>query len=74
MLEEVRRGLGAVEVAPHFAVAAGVRAQRRHEVRIGQEPDVEQQVGVDRNAVLEAEAQDRDDQPRARRACRSRRR
>ncbi len=69
-----RRGLGAVQVAPHLAVAARVRAQRRHEVRIGQEPDVEQQVGVDRNAVLEPEAQDRDDQPRAWRRARSRRR
>ena len=43
------------------------RPQRRHEVRVRQEADVEQQVGVDRHAVLEAEAEERDDQPRARR-------
>ena len=44
------------------AVAAGPPPQRRHEMRIRQAADVEHQVGVDRHAVLEAEAQQRDHQ------------
>ena len=46
----------------HRPVAAGAPPQRRHEVRIRQAPDVEHQIGVDRHAVLEAEAEQRDDQ------------
>ena len=46
----------------HRAVAAGPAPQRRHEVRVRQAAHVEHQVGVDRHAVLEAEAEQRDDQ------------
>ena len=69
VLQEVGGRLRPVQEAAHFLIAAGVRPQRRHEMRVRQEPHVEQQVGVDRNAVLEPEAQDRDDQPRAGRAA-----
>ena len=69
VLQELVRRFRLVEERTHLAVAARVRPQRRHEVRVRQEPDVEQQVGVDRDAVLEAEAQDRDDELGARRAA-----
>ena len=39
-------------------VAAGPPPQRRHEMRIRQAAHVEHEVGVDRHAVLEAEAED----------------
>jgi hypothetical protein len=39
-----------------------MRTKRRHEMRVRQEADVEQQIRVDRDAVLEPEAQDRDDE------------
>ena len=48
------------------AIAAGAAAQRRHEVRVRQAADVEHEVGVDRHAVLEAEAEQRDHEARAR--------
>ena len=49
-------------------VLAGLRLQRGHEVRVRQEAHVEHEVGVERHAVLEAEAQERDEQ-RTRCAC-----
>ena len=52
-------GAGLVEdVRRHLLVQAGVRAQLRDPVRVGQEPHVHDQVGVDRQAVLEAEGHD----------------
>ena len=48
------------------AVAAGAPAQRRHEMRIRQAAHVEHQIGVDRHAVLEAEAEQRDRRAAAR--------
>ena len=47
-------------------VAPGPAPQRRHEVRVRQAPHVEHQVGVDRHAVLEAEAEEGDDEAGAR--------
>ena len=41
------------------AVAAGPPPQRRHEMRVRQAAHVEHQVGVDRHAVLVAEAEER---------------
>ena len=43
----------------------GLRAQAGDEMRIGQEAAVEHQVGVERHAVFEAEALERQHQPRA---------
>src|SRR5687768_11183502 len=45
MCEEFLRGLGAIEIAGDLRVASGERPQRRHEVWVRQEADVEQQVG-----------------------------
>ena len=56
----------ALHEGDHGAVAAGPPAQRRHEVRVRQAAHVEDEIGVDRHAVLEAEAEERDDQARAR--------
>src|SRR5215203_1573546 len=61
VLEELVRRFGAIEILEHLRVAAGMRPELRDEVWIRQEPDVEQQVRIHRNAVLEAEAEDRDD-------------
>ena len=43
-------------------VAPGPAAQRGHEMRIREAAHVEHEIGVDRDAVLEAEAEQRDDQ------------
>ena len=52
-------GAGLVEdVAGHLLVEAGEGAQLRDPVRVGQEAAVHDQVGVDRQAVLEAEGHD----------------
>src|SRR6185436_5772630 len=48
-------GLG-VEESHDLVVLAGLLPQAGNEMRIGQETDVEQQVGAVRNASLEAEA------------------
>ncbi len=50
----------------HGAVAPGAPAQRGDEVRIRQAAHVEHEIGVDRHAVLVAEAEQRDDEPRPR--------
>ena len=55
----------------HRRVAAGERAQLRVVVRIGQAAHVEHQVGVERNAVLEAERLEQQRQPGVGRARRS---
>ena len=68
-IQELPRRLGLVEKLPDLAVAPGMRPQVGDEVRVGQEPDIEQQVRIDGNAVLEPEAQDRDDQLRPRRGA-----
>ena len=77
-VQRVLRGIHAspraIEEAHHLLVAPGMRTKRRHEMRVRQKPDVEQQIQVDRNAVFEAEAQNRDDQLCAGRARRPRRR
>ena len=53
-------------------IAAGPLAQPGDEVRVGQEAHVEDEVGVERQPVLEAEAEERHRQaPRARRAERA---
>ena len=44
------------------AIAPGPPPQRRHEMRVRQTAHVEHEIGVDRHAVLEAEAEERDDQ------------
>src|SRR6185503_15392372 len=49
---------------PHVLVAAVERAQRFDEVRVGQEPDVEHQIGVERYTVLESERDQRGGQAR----------
>src|ERR671930_46291 len=46
------------------------RPVRRREMRIRQAPDVEHQIGIDRDAMFVAEAEKRDDQARARRVAR----
>ena len=62
--EELAALLGLHDEVPHPAVAAVQRPQRLHEVRVGQEADVEHQIGVERDAVLEAERHQRDGQAR----------
>ena len=52
----------AEHVRAHRGAEAGLRAQLGHPVRVGQEADVEDHVGVQRDAVLEAEREDRDPQ------------
>src|SRR5262245_46644895 len=47
-------------------VASGPAAERRDEMRIRQAPRVEHEVGVDRQAVLEPEAEKRNDKTRLR--------
>ena len=54
------------------AIAARAAAQRGHEVRVRQTADVEHQIGIDRQAVLEAEAEQRDHQLRRRAVARQR--
>ena len=66
LVDELARRRVALHERDDRAVAAGPPPQRRHEMRIGQAAHVEHQIGVDRHAVLEAEAQHRDDQRRAR--------
>ena len=56
------RRLRPIQVAHDLRVASRVRPQRRHEMRVGQEPDVEQQIRIDRDPVFEPEAENRDDQ------------
>ena len=46
----------ALEECQHLAILARLRPQAFDEVRIGQKADVEQQIGAERNAALEAEA------------------
>src|SRR5213593_2690682 len=53
--EVERLGEGS-HVADHPAVLAGQGAQARDEVRVGEKADVEQQVGLERHAVLVPEA------------------
>src|SRR6266498_569027 len=50
----------------HGAVATRPPAQPRHEMRVRQAADVEHQIGVERNTMLETEAEKRDDEPGAR--------
>src|SRR3954469_14511494 len=69
VFEEVVRRVGLLKEGADLAVATGVRTQPGHEMRIGQEADVEQQIRVDRNAVLEPETQHGHHQLRSRRAA-----
>ena len=62
----------ALHEARDRAIASRAAPQRRHEVRIRQAADVEHQIGVDRHAVLVAEAEQRDDELRARPVARQR--
>ena len=50
------------DVLGHLGMAAGQMPELRHEVRIGQEPDVENQVGFERYTVLIAKTDGRDHQ------------
>src|ERR1017187_4974315 len=50
------------DVLRHFGIPPGQFAERRHKVRVGQKAHVEHQVGLCRNAVLEAEADRRNGQ------------
>src|SRR6478752_8665009 len=63
--EPARAGLGE-HVVRHLGVATVLRAQLGDPVRVGQEAHVGHPVGVDGDAVLEAEADDRDLEARRR--------
>ena len=54
-VEELGGVVLAEHVVAHLVVAAGELAQLGDPVRVGQEPHVDDEVGVDRQAVLEAE-------------------
>jgi hypothetical protein len=58
--EELDGGVLRQHVVAHRGVAPGERPQLVDPVRVGQEPAVEHQVGVERQAVLVAERQQRD--------------
>ena len=62
-VEERRRGRLPEHVLPHRRVEAAHRAQLGHPVRVRQEPAVGDQVGVDREPVLEPERDDVQPQP-----------
>ena len=64
LLEELGRAGPLLDVRRHRLVAAVERAQLGHPERVGQEAHVGDEVGVDRDAVLEAEAGHRDLEPR----------
>jgi hypothetical protein len=55
-VDELRRPLLLEHVVGHLGVEAGARPQLGDPVRVGQEPHVGHEVGVDGDAVLEAEA------------------
>src|SRR4051812_8571193 len=55
VVQEFMRGARFVQVAYDFGVTSRMRAQRRDEMRIRQEPHVEQQIRVHRDTVLETE-------------------
>ncbi len=65
-LHEGGRPALAQHVPAHPVLQAGVLAQLRHPVRVGQEARVQHEVGVRRQAVLEAEGEHGDPQPAAR--------
>ena len=67
-----RAGGGLQHEVAHLGVVAGQRAQVVLPVRVRQEPHVHHDVGVERQAVLEPEALDRDLQPRPASWCRRR--
>ena len=63
MLEELAGLLAIQHVLGDRFIEPGQGAQRRVEVRVREEADVEQEVGVRGRPVLEAEALDRDRRP-----------
>src|SRR5258705_3836706 len=65
VIEEFVRRAGPIQIPYDVGVASGMRAKSRHEMGFRQKPDIEQQIRIDRDAVLEPEAQDRDDELRA---------
>ena len=73
-LEELLGVRPVLDVRRHVGVLAGAVTQLGHPVRVRQEPHVGHQVGVDRHAVLEPEADHGDPQLHGVRACRTPRR
>ena len=58
-VEELLRGRLTEDVVTYRHRRPGHRSQLGHPVRVGQEPHVDDHVGIDRDAVLEAERHDR---------------
>ena len=62
MIEEFVSDLMRVHILDNGGIIACVRFQMRNKVRIRQEPDIENQIRIDRYAILEPEAHQRDQQ------------
>ena len=62
VIQELVRGIVRVHVFDHVLVGARERFQVRFEVWIGKKSDVENQIGIDRNSVLESKAHKRHEQ------------
>src|SRR5258705_10332221 len=62
VLEELSGGLMRVHIVHNGWMSSSVRFQIRHEIRIRQKSDIENQIGIDGNAILESETHKRHEQ------------